>query len=79
MAQTHEWLFRTTGRGREPLSAPEEGGSHVHYQPTRRAGIGSITSTPPGRRPLTFFEYLAIRSGMTLAEVTKLHDEGKIH
>ena len=79
MGKSHEWLFRTTRRGREPLAAPEEGGSHVHYQPTQRAGIGSITSKRPGHRPLTFLEYLALRSGMTLAEVEKLHAEGRIN
>ena len=37
-------LFRTTARGREPLSPPSD--EHVHYQPLRRAGIGVITSRP---------------------------------
>lgn len=69
--EAREWLFRTTRRGREPLAAPNEGGTHLHYQPTRRVGIGSITSNK-----MTYLEYLAIRSGMTLTEVKRLLDEG---
>ena len=68
-----ESLFRHTARGREPLSAPDEGGTHLHYTPTRRVGVGSITSNK-----MTYLEYLAIRSGMTLAEVKRLLDEGKL-
>jgi len=68
-----ESLFRHTARGREPLAAPDEGGTHLHYTPTRRVGVGSITSNK-----MTYLEYLAIRSGMTLAEVKRLLDEGKL-
>lgn len=72
-------LFRSTARGREPLATASDAGEHVHYQPSRRAGIGSITSRRPGsRNPLTFFEVLAIRMGVTLAEAKKLHEQGKV-
>ena len=71
-------LFRNTRAGREPLAPSSEVGEHVHYEPTRRVGIGAITSHRPGHRPLTFLEYMALRSGMTLAEVTKLQQEGKL-
>jgi len=73
-------LFRSTARGREPLASASDAGEHVHYEPSRRVGIGSITSKKPeSRTPLTFFEYLAIRAGLTLAEAKQLHAEGKIH
>jgi hypothetical protein len=73
-------LFRSTARGREPLASASDAGEHVHYEPSRRVGIGAITSRKPsGRTPLTFFEFLAIRAGLTLAEAKRLHAEGKIH
>jgi hypothetical protein len=72
-------LFRSTARGREPLASASDAGEHVHYQPSRRVGIGSITSRKPGSgRPLTFFEVLALRMGVTLAEAKRLHAEGKV-
>ena len=74
-----ESLFRTTARGREPLASASEAGEHIHYQPSRRVGIGSITSKRPGERPrLTFHECLALRLGVTLAEAIRLHQEGKV-
>lgn len=78
-ARVHETLFRSTAGGREPLAPPGEGGTHVHYQPSRRVGIGCVTSKPAGMRPkLTFFEMLALRLGVTLAEAKRLHAEGKV-
>jgi hypothetical protein len=72
-------LFRSTARGREPLASASDAGEHVHYEPSRRVGIGSITSKKPSSpTPLTFFEYLAIRAGLTLAEAKRLYEEGKI-
>ena len=68
-------LFRSSARGREPLATASDAGEHVHYQPSRRAGIGSITSRG---KPLTFFEVLALRLGVTLAEAKKLHEQGKV-
>lgn len=74
-----ESLFRQTARGREPLATMSEAGEHVHYQPSRRVGIGSITSRRPGQaNPLTFYEMLALRLGVTLAEATRLHAQGKV-
>jgi len=74
-----ESLFRTTARGREPLAAASEAGEHVHYQPSRRVGVGCITSKKPNERPrLTFHEHLAIRLGVTLTEAIRLHQEGKV-
>ena len=71
-------LFRQTARGREPLASSSEAGHHVHYQPSRRVGIGSITSRRPGQpKPLTFFEMLALRLGVTLAEAKRLHALGE--
>ena len=73
-------LFRSTARGREPLASASDAGEHVHYEPSKRVGIGAITSRQPkGHKPLTFFEFLAIRAGLTLAEAKRLHAEGKIH
>jgi hypothetical protein len=73
-------LFRSTARGREPLASASDAGEHVHYEPSRRVGIGSITSRKPeSHKPLTFFEFLAIRAGLSLAEAKRLHAEGKIH
>jgi hypothetical protein len=70
-------LFRATARGREPLAGREDAGDHVHYQHSRRVGIGCITSR---RTPkLTFHEYLALRLGVTLTEAIRLHNEGRIN
>lgn len=75
----HESLFRSTARGREPLASPDEAGEHCHYEPSKRVGIGSITSRRPGeRRPLTFFEILALRLGVTLAEAERLHNANEV-
>lgn len=72
-ARVEESLFRNTSRGREPLAPPGEGGNHIHYQSPRHCGIGCITSRRPGS--LTTLEYLAIRHGLTLAQVMKLLGE----
>lgn len=66
-ARINETLFRTTAHGREALAPPGEGGTHVHYTPHRRAGLGCVTSRPPGA--LTDEEYLALEHGLTLAQV----------
>jgi hypothetical protein len=72
-------LFRQTARGREPLATSSEAGDHVHYTPLRRVGIGSITSRRPGvHEPLTFFQMLALRLGVNVAEAKRLHSEGKV-
>lgn len=76
---TPDSLFRQTARGREPLAGSADAGEHVHYTPSRRVGIGCVTSRRPGQHnPLTFFEYLALRMGVTLAEAQRLHAEGKV-
>lgn len=76
---TPESLFRQTARGREPLASSSEAGEHVHYEPSRRVGIGSITSRRAGeRKPLTFFEVLALRMGVTLTQAEQLYREGKV-
>ena len=78
-ARVQETMFRSTAGGREPLAPPGEGGTHVHYAPSKRSGIGCITSHPAGMpAKLTFFEMLALRLGVTLAEAKKLHAEGKV-
>lgn len=72
-------LFRQTSRGREPLASSSEAGDHVRYEPSRRVGIGSITSRRAGeRKPLTFLEVLALRMGVTLAEAERLYLAGKV-
>jgi len=72
-------LFRQTARGREPLASSSEAGEHVRYEPSRRVGIGSITSRRNGQpKPLTFFELLALRMGVTLAEAERLYRNGRI-
>ena len=74
-----ESLFRNTARGREPLACAGESGEHIHYQPHRRVGVGCITSRRPDERPrLTFYEHLAIRLGVTLAEAIRLHQSGRL-
>ena len=76
---TPDSLFRQSARGREPLASPAERGEHVRYEPSRKVGIGSITSRRLGeRRPLTFFEVLALQMGVTLAEAERLHREGLV-
>lgn len=78
-ARAQETVFRSTAGGREPLAPPSAGGTHVHYQSSRRVGIGCITSQPHGMRPkLTFFEMLALRLGVTVTEAMRLHAEGKV-
>lgn len=57
-ARLEDTLFRHTAHGREPLAAPSSGGDHVHYQPTKRVGLGSITSRDR-KSPYTFWELLA--------------------
>jgi len=74
-----ESLFRAGARGREPLAAAGESERHVHYQHSRRVGIGCITSKPAGtRKPLTFHEILALRLGVTLAEARRLHANSEV-
>jgi hypothetical protein len=75
-ARIEESLFRHTSRGREPLAPPGEGGHHVHYQPTRRVGIGSITSSK--KTTCTFWELLAFELGCNIATAKKLYEEGLI-
>ena len=78
-ARVQETMFRQSATGREPLAPPGEGGTHIHYTPTRQSGIGCITSHPAGMRTkLTFFEMLALKLGVTLAEAKRLHAEGKL-
>lgn len=72
-ARINETLFRTTAHGREALAPPGEGGSHVHYQPRRRVGLGCVTSRPAGS--LTDEEYLALEHGLTLAQVRAILKE----
>lgn len=67
-------LFRQTARGREPLSAPGDGGEHVHYSGLKRVGLGCITSRPAGSRlPPTFYEQLAYRLGVNVATARRIH------
>jgi hypothetical protein len=73
-AQSYETAFRTTGRGREPLAPPS--GEHVHYQPRRGVGIGSITSRP--RPSVTFWELLAFKLGCNVTTAKRLYEEGLI-
>jgi hypothetical protein len=68
--------FRRGASGREPLAAAGDAGEHVHYQPLRRVGIGSITSVPPGG--CTFFELLAFKLGCNVTTAKRLFEEGLI-
>ena len=72
-ARIDECVFRWSAKGREALAPPGEGGCHIHYQGTRKVGIGSITSKRPGA--MTDIEWLAIRNGMTVVEVMKALEE----
>lgn len=74
-ARINEAMFRQSARGREALAPPGEGGSHVHYQSSRRIGIGCITSKRPGT--LTDLEYLALKHGLTVQQVQKLLEEAQ--
>lgn len=67
-------LYRTTAGGREPLAAPNEGGTHVHFIGLKRAGLGCITSRRRGESaPPTFYECLAYELGVTVTEARRLH------
>lgn len=70
-----ESLFRSGSKGREPLAPPGEGGVHVHYQSSRRIGVGCITSRPAGAS--TDEEYLAFKHGLTVAQVKQLLKEAR--
>lgn len=83
-----ETLFRRTANGREALAPAGETSGHVHYQPVRRAGIGTITST--SKKPFTFYQYLAFELAgggdpskaivpfCTVTQAMQLHADGKI-
>ena len=49
-----EAAFRHGSKGREPIAPPSD--QHVHYTPSKRSGIGCITSR---ESKITFFELLA--------------------
>jgi hypothetical protein len=67
-------LYRTTATGREPLAAPNEGGTHVHFIGLKRVGLGCITSRRRGEIvPPTFYERLAYELGVNVAEARRLH------
>jgi hypothetical protein len=70
----YETSFRTTSSGRVPLAPPS--GEHVHYQPRRSVGIGSITSRP--RPTCTFWELLAFKLHCNVATAKRLYEEGLI-
>lgn len=70
-----ESMFRSGARGREPLAPPGEGGNHVHYQASRRIGVGCVTSRPASAS--TAEEYLAFKHGLTIAEVRKILKESR--
>lgn len=74
-ARINETVFRQSARGREALAPPGEGGTHIHYQSSRRIGIGCITSKRPGT--LTDIEYLALKHGLTVAQVTQYLREAR--
>ena len=68
-ARANESRFRHTAAGREAIAPPNEGGSHVHYQPRRSVGLGCITSKP--RPTVTFLEVLSYETGLTVEQVRK--------
>jgi len=74
--RTQDRHYRHSARGREPLAAPGQGGDHVHYQPTTKAGIGCITSRPQTTH--TFFELLAFELGCTVTAAKRAYEEGLI-
>lgn len=74
-ARVVETLFRSGKGGREPLAPPGEGGSHIHYQSTRRVGVGAVTSRPAGG--CTDEELLAFTHGLTVGEVRRILAEGR--
>lgn len=75
--RTQERHFRHSPRGREPLSAPGQGGEHVHYSPSTKVGLGCITSRKPTGAP-TFFELLAYELGCTVTAAKQAYEEGLV-
>jgi hypothetical protein len=69
--------FRRGAGDREPLAAAGDAGEHVHYQPLKRVGIGSITSTKK-TGGCTCFELLAFELGCTVTTAKRLWKEGLI-
>jgi len=75
-ARINETMFRHSAKGREALAPPGEGGTHVHYEPRRSVGVGSITSR---RQPTaTFWEVLAYELGCNVTTAKRLWEEGLI-
>lgn len=74
-ARVIETMFRAGKGGREPLAPPGEGGNHVHYQSTRRIGVGCVTSRPAGAA--TDEEWLAFKHGLTVAQVRQILKEAR--
>lgn len=68
--RVYESMFRRGPKGLEPLAPPGEGGAHIHYVTSKRSGIGCITSRRAGS--LTDEEFLALKHGLTVAEVRRL-------
>jgi len=64
--------------GREPLAPSGEHRNHVHYSPRRQTGIGCVTSRPAGTAPPTLEERIAYALGITVIEVRRLMQEGRV-
>ncbi|NBW12508.1 MAG: hypothetical protein EBR82_31200 [Caulobacteraceae bacterium] len=63
--------FRHGAHGREALAKPGEGGNHIHHTPSRRVGLGCITSRKERTAPATVEERIAFELGITVAEVRR--------
>lgn len=87
-ARVHETLFRRGAKGREAMAPPGEGGTHIHYEASKKIGVGCITSR---KQPeITFWELLAwqlsgegdpqraLVPGCTVAQAKRMYDEGLI-
>lgn len=77
-SQLSDSLFRHSRGGRLSLCRPGQAGEHVYYQPSHKAGIGSITSKSPTASNTTFFEVLAYQLGVDVTTAMRLWQEGKV-
>ena len=75
-ARIEETQHRHGPRGLEPLAPPGEGGTHVHYIPSKQTGLGCITSRP--KSDITFFELLAFRLGCNIETAKAAYFAGLI-
>jgi len=70
-----ETSFRHGKRGREAM-VPAGQGDKIHFQPSKQAGLGCITSRP--NPTVTFWEVLAYEMGVNVTQAKQMWEQGLI-